>query len=266
VNTTIICDESSLDKRFHVLGAVIMPTSNHRLLTAEIGDWKCKAGLNPASEFKWTRVSRGYLEHYKSLVRWFFDHLCAQHLSFRAHVVDTAKRAYRQYGNGDLETAFYKTYYHLIRFGVRQYLEAEGGGKVLVLLDDKRDEYPFRLDVLKKALNGGLKRELGIESAISSVEPRQSSGPHSEPLIQVVDILIGGIAFVRNEEAAKAEASPAKLALIRFIESQAGTPLSFDTVPQARFNIWTFDVERSMRAKEQRELITRAAKKNRPES
>ena len=251
---TIICDESSTKLRHLVLGSLIVLSHNHPLLSKEFLDWKKAHNFNIESEFKWSKVSRRYLSHYKAIVDWFVEHLRANHLRFRAHVVDTGRKAYREYGNGDLEKAFYKVYYHLLINAVKRLAIHEEGSKVMILLDDKTNRYPFRLNVIKKALNRALKRDLELDNLIANVEPRRSSGARGEILIQVVDILIGAIAFIRNGWYRRAKASSPKLELVKYIESRANTSLLYDTNVQSPFNIWTFDIEKSIAAKRIREL------------
>jgi hypothetical protein len=196
------------------------------------------------------RVSKGYLPRYKELLEWFFRHLKSNHLRFRAHVVDTSAQIYRRYGDGDKEKAFYKFFYHLLFQSVRRLALEEKGSNVLILLDDKTNRYPFRLDVLKKALNAGLKRELGVSGLVANVEPRQSNGENAEPLIQIVDVLIGAIGYVRNGHLNQPCASPAKVDMVKFLEGLSGTGFAFDTAARAPFNLWTFDVAVAMERKQ----------------
>ncbi|MBM3324094.1 MAG: DUF3800 domain-containing protein [Calditrichaeota bacterium] len=254
---TLICDESSTNCRYMVLGALVLPSHNHVLLLDDLAQWKLSRGLSPQVELKWTKCSEKYLAHYKSLVDWLFGHLRAEHLAFRAHVVDTGKTAYRQYGDGDLEKSFYKVYYHLLYQAVRRAAIDEEGSRVVVLLDDKTNRYPFRLPVVKKTLNAALERDLGAAKVIANIEPRRSGGQEGEPLIQVVDVLIGAIAYVRNGSHILPHASRSKVALMRHVETSANTNLSYDTRPQSPFNIWTFDVEKSMSAKSRRRMATK---------
>jgi len=104
---TLICDESSTNNRHLILGSIIIPRRNHPLLISDLKAWKESKGFNPNSEFKWTKVSKKYLIHYKDLVSWFFRHLNSNHFFFRAHVIDTSKRAYLEYGKGNKENSFY---------------------------------------------------------------------------------------------------------------------------------------------------------------
>lgn len=238
----LICDESGTSERYLVVGGLTLPRTNHEALAKELTELKKNKGFRAEGEFKWGKVSKGYLPHYKDLLGWFFSHLKSNHLRFRAHVVDTSAHLYRKYGDGDKEKAFYKIFYHLLFQSVRRLALEEEGSNILILLDDKTNRYPFRLPVLKKALNAGLKRELGISDLVANVEPRQSSGANAEPFIQIADILIGAIGYVRNGHLKRTDASPAKIEMVKFLEDLSGTGFAFDTAARAPFNLWTFDV------------------------
>jgi hypothetical protein len=240
---TIICDESSTNKKHLIIGALIVPRNNHLLLVEELKTLKESLSLRWEGELKWAKVSKAYLEKYKRLVGWFFEHLKANHFQFRAHVIDTYKREYREYGDGDKERSFYKVFFHLLFQSVKRLAIEEEGSNVLILLDDKKNRYPFRLDVLKKTLNASIHRDLKLRNVIANVEPRHSSGIRPEGLIQIVDILIGAIGYVRNHFASETDGSEAKKEMICYIEELLGARLQYDTRSGAPFNIWTFDVE-----------------------
>jgi len=123
---------------------------------------------------------------------------------------------------------------------------------IIILLDDKFNRYPFHLSILKKTLNGAIKRDYKKADLISNVEPRKSSGENCESMIQIVDILIGAIGFVRNGYYSEQSASSEKKELVSHIENLANTKLIYDTGMNSPFSIWTFDVEKSMIAKEKR--------------
>jgi hypothetical protein len=240
---TIICDESSTGKRHLIIGALILPRTNHVFLIEELKKLKQSLNLRWEGEIKWSKVSVRYLEKYKKLIEWFFHHLKANHLTFRAHVIDTHKKEYKEYGDGDKEKSFYKVFFHLLMQSIRRLAVDEDGSKVLILLDDKHNRYPFRLPVLKKTLNATLKRDLKLQNIVANVEPRKSSGPKVEGLIQIVDVLIGAIGYVRNKFIEVQNSSPAKKEMLLYIEELLGAKLKYDTHAGASFNIWTFDVE-----------------------
>ena len=255
---TLICDESGTDKRYLVVGALSLPRTNHPMMAAEFQKLKQSLGFRPEGELKWKKVSQWHFDHYRQFMEWFFGHLTANRVRFRAHIVDTSAGNYRRYGAGDKESSFYKVYYHLLYQSVRRMALDEDGSNVLVLLDDKRNRYPFRLEVLKKSLNAALKRDLKKTGLVANVEARPSSGPHAEPLIQIVDVLIGAIGHVRNGDLANPGASKVKGEMVRLLEQLSGTSFAYDTAARSPFNLWTFDVGVAMQRREQHQ------KKNRP--
>ncbi len=254
----LICDESSINERHLVVGALTLPRINHALLSAELNALKAELGLRKEGELKWAKVSRAYLPKYEALCQWFFSHLRANNLTFRAHVVDTSARAYRLYGRGDLEHSFYKVYFHVLFQSICRLALDDSGSNVLVLLDQKRNRYPFHLDVIKRGLNIRLTSKLGVKNLVGNVEPRASSGPKSEPLIQIVDILIGAIAYVRNKHGQNGNSSPARAFLIDALQEMAGTQFVFDTTARAPFNIWTFDAAVAMERKKLHKIRSRS--------
>lgn len=247
---TIICDESSTENRHLIIGAVVIPRNNHTLLIEELRVLKQELHLRWEGELKWGKVSKKYQDKYKRILQWFFEHLKSNHLRFRAHVIDTAKKEYRQYGDGAKENAFYKVFFHLLVQCIKRLAIEEEGSNVLILLDDKKNHYPFRLPLLKKTLNSALRRDLKLKNIVANVEPRHSSGGKVEGLIQIVDVLIGAIGYVRNASCKEPGASAAKIEMVKFIEELLGAKLEYDTYAGSPFNIWTFDVGVSLQRKE----------------
>jgi hypothetical protein len=93
----LICDESSTSERYLVVGSLTLPRTNHQAIAKELMELKQSKGFRLEGEFNWGKVSKSYLNHYQDLLEWFFKHLKANHLRFRAHVIDTSPHAYRQY-------------------------------------------------------------------------------------------------------------------------------------------------------------------------
>ena len=248
---TLICDESSLNEKHLVIGALTVPRKNHVTLAKEFNELKNSLGFRSEGEIKWGKVSRAYSEKYVRLSEWFFQHLKANNLTFRAHVMDTHTASWKAYGKGDSEHSFYKAYFHVLFQSVSRLVLDDDGSNVLIFLDAKRNRYPFQLPVLKRGLNMRLYGRLKIPKLISNVEPRESSGPRSESLIQIVDLLIGAIASVRNGHGEKENASQAKAEMVKLLEQMAGTRFKFDTTSRAPFNIFSFDAGIAMSRKRQ---------------
>jgi hypothetical protein len=141
----LICDESGTSERYLVVGGLSLPRATHEVLARELIELKRTRGFRLEGEFKWGKVSKTYFPHYQQLLEWFFKHLQANHLRFRAHIIDTSAHVYRQYDEGDTEKAFYKVYFHLLLQSVRRLAVEEEVSSLLVFLDDKVNRYPFRL-------------------------------------------------------------------------------------------------------------------------
>lgn len=248
----MICDESYTSGRFFVLGALIVPVQNHPKLVAELRQWKQAKGLNPDSELKWTKVSRRYVPVYGELMRWFFGHLWAMHFTLRSLIMDTGSSFYRDFSAGKEERGFYKAYHHLLLQCLRDICIPDTTASALILLDERKDRYPFQRDVLRKTLNAAMRRDYRVERAVVNIEHRRSSGPKGEPLIQLVDVIIGAVGFVRNQFGALPGASFAKRELVQVVEEQAGAQLAYDTMPRSTFNLWTFDLRVAMLRKQAR--------------
>ncbi len=246
---TIVCDESSTENRHLIVGALVIPRINHSRLIEELKTLKQELHLRWEGELKWGKVSKKYQDKYQRILQWFFEHLKSNHLRFRAHVIDTAKKEYREYGDGHKENAFYKAFFHLLVQCIKRLAIDEEGSNVLILLDDKKNHYPFRLPLLKKTLNSALRRDLKLKNIVANVEPRHSSGEKVEGLIQIVDVLIGAIGYVRNASCKEPGASAAKIEMVKFIEELLGAKLEYDTHAGSPFNIWTFDVGVSLERK-----------------
>lgn len=225
-------------------------------MVRELADLKQQLGLRPDGEIKWDKVSRSYGERYRIIMKWFFEHLDANHIRFRAHIIDTGQAAYRQYGDGKKENSFYKVYYHVLMQSVRRLALDGDGSNVVILLDRKRAKYRLHLPVIKRGLNMRLFEQLKIPGLVASIEERNSSGPGAEPLIQIVDVLIGAIGHVRNGHRERVGASTVKAEMVCFLEDLAGTSFKFDTTAGAPFNLWTFSpsiaIERKKRHQEKR--------------
>lgn len=246
----LICDESSTAGKHLVIGAITLPRRNHGPLINDLNRFKRSLGFRTEGEIKWGKVSRAYLERYERISGWFFEQIRATSLTFRAHVINVASPDYRKYGNGDLEKAFYKAYFHVLFQSVSRLAFEEDGSNVLVLMDDKRNRHRFQLSRMKRALNFRLEQALKVRNLVANVEPRPSSGSKAEPFIQVVDLLIGAIAYRRNC-LGMGNCCPAKVEMVAKLERLAGTGFHLDTTARAPFNIFTFDVAHAMERKKQ---------------
>ena len=236
----IICDESCLNHRYMILGAMVLSESWHQVLQKELLNWKRNNGFNPESEFKWTKVSKRYLFYYKELIDWIFEHNHEFHFFFRVHVIDTFIPAYLDMSKGDAELSFFSVYYDLLYQSLRM-LSKKAGHHYSIILDNKSPYASFSLKKFEHTLNETLKHDFSSNIIKTNIDFQNSSGTQTESLIQIVDILIGAIGFVRNGFIDKRMCSPSKKHLCDYIESRCNCELAFDTPPSPPFSIWTFD-------------------------
>ena len=222
----IYVDESSqTNHRFLVLGAIAVPYEASAELTGRLQ--AARLPELPASELKWTKVSRGKLAAYRRTVDVFFDTTEAQ---FHAVVVDTTKLNHNRYNKGSRELGFNKEVYQLLMKCGRLY-----GGNFHVYLD--RRTTGEATEELRLILNRGIRKQGDQRDwPYRRLHFRES---HDVPALQLTDLLVGAIAFRVNGHHYVKEASPAKVWLSEHILQRAGVfnALS-DTDILGKFTIW----------------------------
>ena len=222
----IYVDESSQTKhRFLVLGAIVVPVDAAGDLTRRLQE--ARLPELPASELKWTKVSRGKLAAYRRTVDVFFDTAEAQ---FHAVVVDTTKLDHNRYNKGSRDLGFNKEIYQLLMKCGRLY-----AGHFHVYLD--RRSTGEATEELRLILNRGIRKQGDQRDwPFRRLHFRDS---HEVPALQLTDLLVGSVAFRINGHHQISGASPPKVQLSEHILKRAGVsnPLS-DTAIRGKFTIW----------------------------
>jgi hypothetical protein len=206
----IYIDESSQNNhRFLVLGGVIVsllesPRLQQLIMKARLPDL-------PDKEAKWTKVSRAKLAAYKRVVDVLFDNPDLVH--FHALCVDTTRLDHRRFNQGSREIGFNKEIYQLaIKFS-RLY-----GTNLFHVYPDRREtnQKPEELRIIltRGCRKNGDKRDWPFRRC-------QFRESRKTLALQLVDILIGALAFRKNEHDRAAGASPAKTELSRYILERA---------------------------------------------
>lgn len=226
----IYCDESSQTRhRYMAMGGIIIPS-------AEVGPANARiAALRlpelPQGEMKWGSVSRGKLAPYTRLVDSFFDDPEFARVDFHTSVVDTWGQDHAAFNDGDREVTFNKELYQLAAKFARLYPD-----KLFHLYPDDREtsQLPGRL---REILNWG-RRKKGDrrDFPYRRCHFRKS---HETPLLQLVDVMLGGLAYQINGHNLAAGASAAKIELSAHITQRAGiqNPLA-DTAVSGKFTVW----------------------------
>lgn len=228
----VYLDESSQTKhRFLVLGCLV--TTPEQIARFEEEVWAARQPELPAGEMKWTKVSTGKFEAYRKVANAFFR--ASQRDGgphFHALVVDTKKINDRAFNEGSREIGFNKEVYQLLIKMGRLYRDT-----LFHVYPDRRAT-GNNPDELRLILNRGLKAKSNDSRdwPYRRVHWRNSEDSIS---IQVVDVLIGALAFQLNGHHLAPDASPAKSALAKHIIAMSPiTDVMRSTAISGRFTLW----------------------------
>jgi Protein of unknown function (DUF3800) len=223
----IYIDESSqTNHRYLVLGGLGIKLTSEVNLSRLISE--ARLPELPQGEAKWTRVSKSKLAAYKRIVDVLFKNLDAVH--FHSLVVDTTLLDHQRFNAGNREIGFNKEIYQLAMKFARLY------GYLFHVYPDYR-ETTQKPEDLRIILNRGcLKKGDPRDWPFRRCQFRDSK---NTPSLQLVDILIGGIAYRLNGHDKASNASPSKSELSSYILGCAGVQDPFkDTARAADFTIW----------------------------
>jgi hypothetical protein len=224
----IYLDESSQTQhRFLVLGGAIVSLTE----APKLGELIAKARLPelPEKEAKWTKVSRTKLEAYRRIVDTMFDN--PDLVNFHALVVDTTQIDHRRWNEGSREIGFNKEIYQLARKFARMYSKS-----LFHLYPDQR-RTTQRPEDLRLILNRGRRKD-GDKRDWPFRRCQFRDSKTTLPL-QLIDIIIGALAFELNGHSKAENASPAKTDLSAHILKRANiVDVSKDTARVGTFTVW----------------------------
>lgn len=180
---------------------------------------KNKHGLSASYELKWTKVSLAKVDYYKEVIDYFFD---KDGLSSRVIIADKTELDYQNYGISH-DDWYYRMYYLLL-------------GKTLI----ETNEYNIYIDIKDTCSNQKIKHLHEILSRSyynfvgSMILKIQLIKAHESELLQMIDLIIGAVAYKNN----KLAGSEAKLELCRYLEEKTGKSLTQSTERcEEKFNI-----------------------------
>jgi Protein of unknown function (DUF3800) len=205
----VYIDESSQTKhRFLVLGGIILPTG--RVAEFERAVWDGRASDLPAGEMAWTKVSRTKLPAYKRVVDIFFQSpRDVPPIEFHSLHIDTHLLRDRVFNQGSRDVGFDKEIYQLCQKFARLH-----PSRLLHIYLDSR-ETKSSPEKLRFILNSGIRNKGDKRDwPFRRVHFRESSACQC---IQVVDVLLGAVAFRLNGHRQTPTASPAKCDLSDYI-------------------------------------------------
>jgi len=220
----IYCDESCHLERDHqaamVLGGVWCPASHRAMLGRKIKVLRQQHGVAPGIEIKWTKVSPAKLAFYLALIDLFFDEPL---LHFRGVVVpDKQLLDHGRFGQTHDEF-YYKMWYLLLtrlvdydhQFHVFLDLKDTQGRAKVAKLHDVLCNTHYDFD----------------HQVITQIQLVRS---HDVPLLQLTDLLIGGLSYLHRG----ANASTGKSAVVAKIRERSKHSLLRSTLPrEEKFNL-----------------------------
>lgn len=233
----IFSDESRQSKdRFMVLAGVIINQNRIDEFNQTMKKYRKETNMN--SELKWSKVSNNKLSNYKIFVDYFFALCNTDIIHFRSIIFDNHKANHRKYNGGSKEVGFYKFHYQLFMLFARGYYNEKNDSSFIIHPDYRHTKY--KLEDLRNILNSGFRKKIHpIGAPFTTIEPLHS---HDSEIIQVMDIILGAIGYVKNGYDLLAKSSKCKIELCQYICDKSGIQnLGKNTrYHQRRFTVWNF--------------------------
>lgn len=238
----IFSDESRQSKdRYMVLAGIIINQNKVDKFDKTMSSYREKT--NMTSELKWSRVSNAKIKEYKIFVDHFFALCNTDIIHFKALIIDNHKVNHRRYSNGNKEEGFYKFYYQLFNWFGRLYFNFKREDTTFVIHPDYRNT-KYKLGDLRDILNNGFnKKHHPAIRPFAAIEPLDSK---KSEIIQVLDIILGAIGYVKNGYTLLGSSNKAKLEMCEYIRKKAGLRGLGQNSPygQNRFSIWNFKLKK----------------------
>lgn len=192
---------------------------------------------NQTRELGWSCVSKYKFAVYEGWMDVLQAFAAQRRLRVTSLILDTSERNDKQYNEGDCDLGFNKLLYQLLlhRVGKRY-----GRDRALFgVLDDRTTKH--RPEKLRDMLNAGLAKTCSIETRPFKTLEFQNS--KDSDLIQLTDIVAGGLAFHRNDHANLPGVRAEKILLSRRIQS-----LRRMRVVGGQFDIWEFHYKKRLKS------------------
>jgi hypothetical protein len=236
----VYIDESSQTKhRYLILGGIIVPLSHAALFEADM-----VAARDPVISpqrpdgtpriIKWEKANAYNLNAYKKVIDafWSFEQRhklpARKHVDLNCVVVDTSKKNLKVSGDGDIEVGFNKEIYFLCVPLIGKRFKTE---LFHTYLDRRTTNHS--LDEARTIMNNGA-RKYG-DRRIFPHRRLQFHDPEQCQALQVVDILIGALAFRLNGHYDKPGANAARKELCDYIlKTKAKITNPFERTPYYR--------------------------------
>jgi hypothetical protein len=241
----VYIDESSQTKfRYLVIGGLLVPLDFYEAFEADLiaaridGKVPLTYPDGNVRVLKWEKVSRGTINACINMIETYYSFLkrhnvpTRKHVDFNCIVVDTTKKPLRDDGDGDIEIGFNKQVYFLCAVMLAKRFKTE----LFHIYPDRRTS-PYRLSEAQAIMNAGVKK-YGDKREFP-IRRLRYHDPEVCQSLQLVDILIGALAYKLNGHYDQPKPNEAKKALCDFVLTRAKIKDPLQNTPywQRRFMI-----------------------------
>lgn len=199
-----------------VLGCIWCPQTKLKDINQRIRDIKKRNSISEVLELKWTKVSPAKLEVYLDLLNYFFDD---DDLHFRGILIQDKRKLNHQSFNQTHDLWYYKMYFEMLKV----ILSPEHNYEIYIDIKDTNSY--SRAQKLKEVCSNSMYDF--SQSIITRIQPIRSE---EVQLMQIVDILIGAIAYLNRTFPENHIRSEAKLRIIDLIKRRSKYSLNKTTL------------------------------------
>lgn len=217
------CDESchlpNDGNSIMVLGGIWCPKEKSREINKRIREIKEKNKIS--AEMKWVKLSSARFQVYKELVDYFFDD---DDLHFRVLIVDNKDKINHQSFHQTHDDWYYKMYFNMIKTILHP------NDRYYIYLDIKDTKSKSKINKLQEVLENSK-----YSFSKNTIQHIQVIRSHEVEIMQIVDILIGAIAYKLRGY----NQSLAKNSIIELIEKKSNYAFEHNALyREDKFNIF----------------------------
>lgn len=222
----VYCDESGHlehdEVNVMVIGGIAIDNEFRKKTYSDIKQIKIKYGIPIHREIKWTKVSKGELDYYKSLIDYFIEN---EQLRFRAIIIPDKTRLDHARFNQTQDEFYYKIYYDMLKKVLLNH------DVIRVYIDIKDTNSSYKVEKLTKYLNNTYTAH---RNDVKIMQIRS----HENSLLQMADLLIGCVMYKNRN----LTSSSAKLELVKYLESKINSSLNRTSYySELKFNLLVMD-------------------------
>lgn len=236
-------DESSKSNNYMIVGALLTPIYKEPIITTEVDFLKKKH--NSFSEIKWNKIGNHHYEFYKDLIEYAFDMIDANSAHFKAIIVDTKKIDKKRFNEKDIDSTTNKMVYQMMKNQCIKPYYPFNENLQFKLLFDSIENSKNPISNCKEIFNNGFNKIPNIKKDIlSEIEEINSKECN---IIQLTDLLIGGISYFRNFTQLKKNSVGPKYSLSNLICNKIGIEniMNGSKKDSLNYAIWNFDYSKS---------------------